>query len=119
MSDKVFGQRPDGSHLLNNGKPEEPTAAYILETYQEQLDSHGTHVGVSRQALDEVLESYKQLEKEAQEYRDFYYSCCKERKIQKATIIKLAEKLKEAACWISDLNSVEADKYRQLADKFK
>lgn len=38
---------------------EENTAAYYLQKYQKQLDADGVEVGVSRQALDEVLTDYK------------------------------------------------------------
>jgi len=50
--------------------PENPTAAYMLETYQEQLDSDGISVGVSRQALDEVLERFAQLQAHNKELCD-------------------------------------------------
>ncbi len=40
-------------------------AAQNLRDYQRQLDADGTFVGVSRQALDEVLEAFARIEAEA------------------------------------------------------
>lgn len=41
----------------------ETEAAYQLENHQKQIDADGTMVGVSRQALDEVLVELKKLRK--------------------------------------------------------
>ena len=40
------------------------TVIEVLEKYQKQLDPEGIEVGVSRQALDELIELYKAADKE-------------------------------------------------------
>lgn len=43
------------------------TAIEALKKYQKQLDAEGVEVGVSRQALDEVLHDYEQLQQQLSE----------------------------------------------------
>ena len=56
--------------------PANPTAAYMLATYQEQLDPDGVNVGVSRQALDEVLEQLEQQAKSIYELVEALEEAC-------------------------------------------
>lgn len=49
---------------------EQKTAAYHLRAYQRQIDEDGIEVGVSRQALDEVLRIVDQLRVERDGYCD-------------------------------------------------
>jgi len=71
--------------------PTNPTAAYMLETYQEQLDADGISVGVSRQALDEVLE---QLKTQKILLMDIFSDITKDNKVSPDTFDRLVEVVK-------------------------
>jgi len=105
----------------------EGTPEYHLQTYQEQLDPDGCNVGVSRQAVDEVLDKLKEAEKEIAELRERNIQIanwCNEQtgeiRRQQSDIKELAQALKEAADILSDVYPTmddARDKYQALANK--
>lgn len=64
------------------------TAADVLRQYQKQIDMEGIEVGVSRQALDEVLEQFAAYEQRIADLEEVITEIMQEHEIPASDWIK-------------------------------
>ena len=91
------------------GMDEKTRAIYQLKTFQKQLDPEGIEVGVSRQALDEVITDYQKLQQENAELKENRYKlqralrkAADERDEEQAENSRLRELLSEITTFIDN-----------------